>query len=98
MGTSKRNLVLVITVVLITAVVILALVFIPQIAQRWSAPLGPSLDLPTRTPTSADPSPTQVIETPSASGNSSDPVESATSLKTESTEAVPLSVEEPTPP
>lgn len=97
MGTSKRNLVLVITGVLLTAVVILALVFIPQIAQRWSAPLGPSLDLPTRTPTSANPSPTQVIETPSASGSSSDPVESATSLKPESTEAAHLSVEESTP-
>jgi LCP family protein required for cell wall assembly len=73
MGTSKRNLVFILAGVLLAAVVILALVFIPKAAQRWSAPLGPSLGLPTHTPTSANDPVSSELKPPTASASKAEP-------------------------
>lgn len=52
MRTSKWKLVLIVSGVLLVPIVILAVVIYPKAKQQWAAPLGPSLDLPTHTPTS----------------------------------------------
>lgn len=51
MRTSRRKQILITGGVLLGAAVILALVLYPQVKARWSTPLGPGLELPTRTPT-----------------------------------------------
>ena len=53
MQISKRGLIWIIAAVLLGVTAVLAIVFIPQIQKRWTAPLGPELGLPTRTPTLA---------------------------------------------
>jgi LCP family protein required for cell wall assembly len=59
--------------VLIAAVAILALVLYPLARQRWTAPLGPGLGLPTRTPTTQTLTLTQDVNTPVAQANLSNP-------------------------
>jgi LCP family protein required for cell wall assembly len=66
MRTSKRNLVFIIGGVLLAALVTVVIVFYPRAKERWTAPLGPSLGLPTRTPTIDAPVHTQELETPIA--------------------------------
>lgn len=52
MHTSKRNLFLIVAGVLLTSLIIAIMVVYPRAKERWTAPLGPSLGLPTKTPTS----------------------------------------------
>jgi LCP family protein required for cell wall assembly len=46
----KRNLILIILGALLAFAVVGGAIYYPAIQQRWTAPLGPSLDLPTHTP------------------------------------------------
>jgi LCP family protein required for cell wall assembly len=64
MRTSKRNLVFIIGGVLLAALAIMIVAFYPRAKERWTAPLGPSLGLPTRTPTLEAPNQTHELETP----------------------------------
>jgi LCP family protein required for cell wall assembly len=66
MRTSKRNLVLIIGGILLVALVVVALVFYPRAKQQWSAPLGPGLELPTRSPTSETASTSSELNPPTA--------------------------------
>jgi hypothetical protein len=50
MRSSKRNLIFIIGGVLLAALVIAVIVIYPQAKERWTAPLGPGLELPTHTP------------------------------------------------
>jgi LCP family protein required for cell wall assembly len=83
MQTSKRKLILITGAVLLGVLVVLAVIFIPQIQQRWTEPLGPELGLATRTPTSAAALQTEAISTPAAQADrteiSDDPEETAES-------------------
>ena len=72
MRTSKRNQILIIGGVLLAIVAITAVVFYPQAKERWTAPLGPGLGLPTRTPTSESIALTQELNTPVAAASGSD--------------------------
>lgn len=72
MRTSRRNLILVIGGALIAVVGILAIVFFPQAKQRWTAPLGPGLGLPTRTASSESNDIPRELDTPIAAVSSSD--------------------------
>ena len=58
---SKRNLWLIIGVLLLILLTAGVLVY-PKARQRWSAPLGEALELPTYTPTIPAPTATQTIE------------------------------------
>ena len=51
MQPSRRKLVLIVSAVLLGIIAVLAVVFYPALQQRWTAPLGPGLGLPTHTPT-----------------------------------------------
>ncbi len=83
---SKRNLVFIIGGVFLAALVIAVVVFFPQAKELWTAPLGPGLGLPTRTPTSEAPILTQELNNPVALASRSeadaDPTQPATSEKT----------------
>ena len=72
MRTSKRNLFFIIGGLLLAAVAIVAVVFYPQAKERWTAPLGPELGLPTKTPTSDPFALTQELNTPVAAASRSD--------------------------
>ncbi len=101
MRTSKHNLIFIIGVLLLAAVAIVAVVFYPQAKERWTAPLGPELGLPTKTPTSETIALTQELHTPvtaaSRSDLDADPVRAAntenTSLPTET--QIPTATPEP---
>ncbi|MES0360151.1 MAG: LCP family protein [Anaerolineales bacterium] len=95
MRTSKRNLVLIIGGVLLGAVAILALVLYPQAKQRWTAPLGPGLGLPTRTLIAEVIAATQEINTPTALASSSDSNDG--SIQAISTESITFPTETPAP-
>jgi LCP family protein required for cell wall assembly len=83
MQNSKRNLVLIIGGVLLAALAIAVFVFYPQAKERWTAPLGPGLELPTRTPTLEQSTPTHELNTPIALASRSelitDPTQPASS-------------------
>lgn len=72
MRTTKRKLVLIISGVFLATLVILALVFYPKAKQQWSAPLGPGLELPTRTPTLETESTKDELNPPPALASSAD--------------------------
>ena len=55
---SSRKLILVFIGVVVVALAITGLAIYPKVSQQWSAPLGPSLALPTYTPTIALPTET----------------------------------------
>jgi LCP family protein required for cell wall assembly len=57
---SSRKSILIIVGVLFAALAITGLVIYPRVSQRWKAPLGPSLALPTYTPTILLPAETEV--------------------------------------
>ncbi len=86
MRISRRNLVFIVGGALIAIVGILAIVFYPQAKQRWTAPLGPGLDLPTRTPALESNDFTQELETSGVATNQSNQI--ADSVQ-------PTSVEDP---
>ena len=56
---SSRKLILIFIGVILVALAITGLVLYPRVSQQWSAPLGPSLALPTRTPAVVQPAETQ---------------------------------------
>ena len=66
MQTSKRNLILIIGAILVGVFVVLAVIFIAKIQQRWTEPLGPELGLATRTPTSAAIAQAETTDSPGA--------------------------------
>lgn len=68
---SKRNVILIVGGGLLAVLVVLAIVIYPRAQQRWTAPLGPGLDLPTRTPTESI-TLTQELSTPVAQANRSE--------------------------
>jgi LCP family protein required for cell wall assembly len=72
MRTSKRNLFFIIGGVLLAAVTIVAVVFYPQAKKRWTAPLGPGLGLPTKTPTLESIDLTEGLNTPDSTASRSD--------------------------
>ena len=63
MPTSKRKLILSILGILVVSLVIAGLVFYPKAKQQWTTPLGPGLELPTRTPILATPTSTDISAT-----------------------------------
>ena len=74
MPTSKRKLILSILGILVVSLVIAGLVFYPKAKQQWTTPLGPGLELPTRTPilatlTSTDISATSVSQASTPESN-----------------------------
>lgn len=77
MQSSKRNAILIVGGLLLAALVLLVIVLYPQAQQRWTAPLGPGLDLPTRTPTESNPL-TQELDTPVALASQSKSDEEST--------------------
>jgi LCP family protein required for cell wall assembly len=101
MRTSKRNLIFIIGGLLLAAVAIVAVIFYPQAKERWTAPLGPELGLPTKTPTSDSIALPQELNTPVAAASRSeldaDPARAThtenTSLPTET--QVPTATPEP---
>jgi LCP family protein required for cell wall assembly len=96
MQNSKRNLALIIGGVLVAAVAILALVLYPQAKQRWTAPLGPSLGLPTRTPTTYQLIEIQEVNTPVAQANLTDPGQVASQASSTSEMSIPTDTQVPT--
>ena len=56
---SSRKFILIFIGVIVVALAITGLVLYPRVSQQWSAPLGPSLALPTRTPAIVQPAETQ---------------------------------------
>lgn len=91
MRTTKRKLVLIISGVFLVALVVLALVFYPKAKQQWSAPLGPGLELPTRTPTLEVFTPTEENNTPPALVSNSD--SDIDSIRTTNSEPITLPTE-----
>jgi LCP family protein required for cell wall assembly len=71
MQSSKRNVILIVGGGLLAILIVLAIVIYPRAQQRWTAPLGPGLDLPTRTPTESI-TLTQELSTPVAQANRSE--------------------------
>jgi LCP family protein required for cell wall assembly len=72
MRTTKRKLVLIISGAFLVTLVILALVFYPKAKQQWSTPLGPGLELPTRTPTSVTETSNDELNPPTALASNAD--------------------------
>jgi LCP family protein required for cell wall assembly len=72
MRTKIRKLVLIFGWVTLAALVIAVLVFYPKLKQRWSAPLGPGLELPTRTSISEHPTTKVELDPPDALASSAD--------------------------
>ena len=96
MRTSKRNLIFIIGGLLLAAVAIAAVVFYPQAKERWTAPLGPELGLPTKTPTSNPIALTQELNTPVAAASRSDlDADPARAANTENT-SLPTETQVPT--
>jgi LCP family protein required for cell wall assembly len=60
---SSRKLILIFIGVIVVALAITGLVLYPRVSQQWSAPLGPSLALPTYTPAIAQPTETRTAIT-----------------------------------
>lgn len=58
---SSRKLILIFIGVIVVALAITGLVIYPRLSQQWSAPLGPSLALPTRTPALVQQAETQAV-------------------------------------
>jgi len=56
---SSRKFILIFIGVIVVALAITGLVLYPRVSQQWSAPLGPSLAMPTRTPAIVQPAETQ---------------------------------------
>ncbi|MCJ7534714.1 MAG: LCP family protein [Anaerolineales bacterium] len=85
MQTSKRNLILITGAVLLGVLAVLAVIFIPQIQQRWTEPLGPELGLATRTPTSSAALQSEATPPPAAQADrtevTNDPEETAESVQ-----------------
>lgn len=82
---SKRRLVFSALGALFLMALVAGLVIYPSARQRWSAPLGPALELPTYTPTRPEPVATQAAQVPATvTGNSQPSVEppTATALST----------------
>ena len=95
MQSSKRNVILIVSGAILVAVVILVIIIYPQIQQRWTAPLGPGLDLPTRTPTESV-ALTQELSTPVALASRSELEEAATPSTESESESLPTEVPVPT--
>ena len=57
---SRGKIILAVTGVILAALAVTGLVVYPRLSQSWSAPLGPSLGLPTYTPTIVPPTSTTV--------------------------------------
>ena len=96
MRTSKRNLIFIIGGLLLATVAIVAVVFYPQAKERWTAPLGPGLGLPTKTPTSDPIALTQELNTPVAAASRSDlDADPARAANTENT-SLPTETQVPT--
>jgi LCP family protein required for cell wall assembly len=72
MQSPKRNLFFIIGGLLLAALVVAAIVIYPQAKERWTAPLGPGLGLPTHTPTSGDLNLANELNTPAALASSSE--------------------------
>ena len=68
MQTSKRKQIFIIGAMLVGVFIVLAVIFIPQIQQRWTEPLGPELGLATRTPTNAAAAQAEMTDPPAATG------------------------------
>jgi len=96
MRTSKRNLIFIIGGVLLAVVVITAVVFYPRVRERWTAPLGPGLGLPTRTPTSESITLTQELNTPVAAASRADLDEDLAQTINEGINNLPTETQVPT--
>ncbi len=96
MRTSKRNLFFIIGGLLLADVAIVAVVYYPQAKERWTAPLGPGLGLPTKTPTSDSIALPQELNTPVAVASRSDlDADPARATNTENT-SLPTETQVPT--
>lgn len=95
--TSKRTLILALIGGLVLVLIIAGLLAFPKAKQRWTAPMGPALELPTYTPTS-EPSQTVTVVTPtSPTLTSSAPVESESATDTPEPAATLTSTPTPKP-
>jgi LCP family protein required for cell wall assembly len=95
--TSKRTLILTLIGGLVLVLIIASLLAFPKAKQRWTAPMGPALELPTYTPTS-EPSQTVTVVTPtSPTLTSSAPVESESATDTPEPTATLTSTPTPKP-
>ncbi|UCF27336.1 MAG: LCP family protein [Chloroflexota bacterium] len=101
MRSTKRNLVFIVGGGLLAALVILAIVLYPRAQERWTAPLGPGLGLPTRTPASAAASPTQELGTPVAQASRTEadeePTQAADSVVDNLATEIPVPTTAPEP-
>jgi LCP family protein required for cell wall assembly len=96
MRTSKWKLVLIISGIFLIPLVILALVLYPKAKQQWSAPLGPSLDLPTHTPSSASEPISSELNPPTALASKADSNTSTLEATSTESEVVPTETLVPT--
>lgn len=96
MQSSKRNLIFIVGGVLLAALVIAVIVIYPKAQERWTAPLGPGLELPTRTPTLEAITPTQGLDTPVALASHSEVDGEATQLAESEVENIPTDTVIPT--
>ena len=96
MRTSKWKIVLIISVIFLVPLVILALVIYPKAKQQWSAPLGPGLDLPTHTPSSASEPISSNLNPPTALASKADSNTSTLEATSTESEAVPTETLVPT--
>lgn len=95
MQSSKRIVILLVGGALLAALVTAGIVLYPRAKERWTAPLGPGLDLPTRTPTESI-TLTQEINTPVAMAGRSEADELAAQPTVSIVESQPAETPAPT--
>jgi hypothetical protein len=76
MQTSRKKQLLIVGGILLGIITVLVVIFFPRLQQRWTEPLGPSLGLPTRTPTSVAVAQIESTSTPAGLDNQSEQQES----------------------
>lgn len=76
MQTSRKQQLLIVGGVLLGIITVMVVIFYPRLQQRWTEPLGPSLGLPTRTPTSVAAAQIEASSTPAGLDNQSEQQES----------------------
>jgi LCP family protein required for cell wall assembly len=96
MRTSKRNLVLLFGGVILAVLTVMVIVFYPRVKERWTAPLGPGLGLPPRTPTTEAPLGTQELNSPVAQASRSESDGEATQPADSAVDSLPTNTLGPT--
>lgn len=93
---SSRTIVLTIIGGLLFIILAAGLITLPSIRQRWTAPLGPGLELPTYTPTELHKTNTKTSDSLDAIANSRSTKDTSVETENPTAEIKPTETEEPT--